>query len=48
MKWIDNSNFIYDNEREIMGENINDDEEIYKGLGCYQFLKYIPIKLRPE
>ena len=46
MKWLKNSNFIYDEEREIMGENINDDEEIYKGLECYQFLKYVPIKLR--
>ena len=45
MNWIKNSNFEYDNEREDMGENINDDEEIYQGLGCYQFLKYVPIKI---
>jgi len=46
MHWIEGSNFIYDDAREVMGENINDDEEIYKGLNCYQFLKYVPIKLR--
>ncbi|MCL2406777.1 MAG: MerR family transcriptional regulator [Defluviitaleaceae bacterium] len=46
MRWIENSNFTYDNERQIMGENINDDEEIQKGLKCYQFLLYVPIKLR--
>ena len=46
MKWLEGSNFIYDHEREIMGENINDDEEIFQGLGCYQFLKYVPVKLR--
>jgi len=48
MHWIEDSNFFYDDEREIMGENINDDEEIYKGLNCYQFLKYVPIKLRSD
>ena len=46
MKWLAGSKFVYDDEREIMGENINDDEEIFKGLGCYQFLKYVPIKSR--
>jgi len=46
MTWIESSNFLYDDTREIMGENINDDDEIQKGLGCYQFLKYVPIKLR--
>jgi len=48
MAWIEGSNFLYDDEREIMGENINDDEEIYKGLNCYQFLKYVPIKLKEK
>ena len=48
MKWIDSSNFIFDNERNVMGQLVYEDEEIYKGLGYRQFLKYVPIKLRTE
>ena len=44
-KWLESTNFIIDNDREMMGHMIYVDEEIKKGLGYEQMALYTPIKL---
>ena len=44
-KWLESTNFIIDNNREMMGHMIYVDEEIKKGLGYEQMALYTPIKL---
>lgn len=49
-KWLEGTNFIHDNKRDIMGNmpflNESDDDEIKQGLGYYQLQRYVPIKLK--
>ena len=57
-RWIETTNFEYDEGRPVMGnmpyfsENPNNEknehDEILKGLGYLQLQRYIPIKLRSE
>ncbi len=44
-KWLDSTNFIMDNDRELMGHMIYVDDEIKEGLGYHQMNLYAPIKL---
>ncbi|MDD4495739.1 MAG: hypothetical protein PHV32_15615 [Eubacteriales bacterium] len=45
-KWLEITNFIIDNDRELMGHMIYVDDEIKKGLGYHQMSLYAPIKLK--
>lgn len=45
-KWLENTNFTIDSEREYMGNMIYVDSEIEKGLGYHQMNLYVPVKLR--
>ena len=45
-KWLESTNFIIDNDRELMGHMIYVDDEIKEGLGYHQMNLYAPIKLR--
>ena len=47
IKWLESTKFIYDNERDVI-ENMPyvECDEISKGLGYEQLLRYIPIKLK--
>ena len=45
-KWLESTNFVIDNDREMMGHMIYVDDEIKKGLGYEQMALYAPIKLR--
>ena len=45
-KWLENTNFTIDSEREYMGNMIYVDSEIEKGLGYNQMNLYVPVKLR--
>ena len=45
-KWLESTNFIIDNDRELMGHMIYVDDEIKKGLGYEQMALYAPIKLK--
>ena len=47
-KWLENTNFIIDSDRLLMGHMIFVDDEIKKGLGYNQMNLYAPIKLRDE
>ena len=47
-KWLESTNFIIDNDREMMGHMIYVDDEIKKGLGYHQMALYAPIKLHIE
>ena len=44
-KWLESTDFIIDNDREMMGHMIYVDDEIKKGLGYEQMALYAPIKL---
>jgi len=44
-KWLESTNFVIDNDREMMGHMIYVDDEIKKGLGYEQMALYAPIKL---
>ena len=44
-KWLESTNFVIDDDREMMGHMIYVDEEIKKGLGYEQMALYAPIKL---
>jgi DNA-binding transcriptional MerR regulator len=50
IKWLEGTKFIYDKDRDIMGNmpylNEDDDDDIKAGLGYYQLQRYVPIKLR--
>jgi len=45
-KWLESTNFVMDNDRELMGHMIYVDDEIQKGLGYHQMNLYAPIKLK--
>lgn len=45
-KWLESTNFVIDNERELMGHMIYVDDEIKEGLGYHQMNLYTPIKLK--
>jgi len=49
---LESTNFVYDESRGIMGNmpylNENEDDEIKKGLGYFQLLRYVPIKLKDD
>ena len=47
-KWLENTNFIIDNDRRLAGHMIYVDDEIKEGLGYHQMNLYAPIKLREE
>lgn len=48
LKWLEKTNFVLDNERDIMGNMTYNDDEITKGLGYEQLQRYVPIKLRDK
>ena len=45
-KWLESTNFVIDNDRELAGHMIYVDDEIKEGLGYHQMNLYAPIKLR--
>ena len=45
-KWLENTNFVIDNDRRLAGHMIYVDDEIKEGLGYHQMNLYAPIKLR--
>ncbi len=45
-KWLENTDFIIDNDRLLMGHMIYVDDEIKNGLGYHQMNLYAPIKLK--
>ncbi len=45
-KWLENTNFVIDGDRELMGHMIYEDDEIKEGLGYNQMNLYAPIKLK--
>ena len=47
-KWLENTNFIIDSDRLLMGHMIFVDDEIKKGLGYNQMYLDAPIKLREK
>jgi DNA-binding transcriptional MerR regulator len=47
-KWLENTNFVIDNNRELAGHMIYVDDEIKEGLGYHQMNLYAPIKLKRE
>lgn len=47
-KWLNNTNFVMDNDRYVMGHMIYPIEEIKEGLGYNQMNLYVPIKLRAK
>ena len=47
-KWLESTNFIIDNDRELMGHMIYVDDEIKEGLGYHQMNLYAPIKLKED
>ena len=44
-KWLENTNFVLDDDRRFAGHMIYVDDEIKKGLGYHQLNLYAPIKL---
>ena len=48
MKWLEKTDFIFDRERDIMGNMTYNDDEIKKGLGYEQLQRYLPIKLKDK
>ncbi|MGF7144868.1 DNA-binding transcriptional MerR regulator [Anaerotaenia torta] len=48
LKWLEKTNFIFDSERDVMGNMTYNDDEIKKGLGYEQLQRYVPIKLKEE
>jgi DNA-binding transcriptional MerR regulator len=47
-KWLEGTNFIIDNDRELAGHMIYVCDEIKNGLGYHQLVLYAPIKLKSE
>lgn len=45
-KWLENTNFIFDESRDFLGHMIYVDDEIKSGLGYHQMNLYTPIRLR--
>ncbi|EGD48621.1 hypothetical protein Cpap_3044 [Ruminiclostridium papyrosolvens DSM 2782] len=48
LNWLKKTNFMLDEERDIMGNMTYNDDEIKKGLGYEQLQRYVPIKLKEE
>lgn len=47
-KWLENPNFVLDEERELMGHMIYVDDEVKEGLGYDQMNLYAPVRLKKE
>ena len=47
-KWLENTNFVLDEERELMGHMIYVDDEVKEGLGYDQMNLYAPVRLKKE
>jgi len=47
-KWLENTNFVFDESRPYTGHMIYPDDEVKKGLGYHQLNLYVPIKLSSE
>lgn len=47
-KWLESTNFIIDEDRELMGHMIYPIDEIKEGLGYHQMNLYAPIKIRSK
>ena len=47
-KWLENTNFIIDNDRRFAAHMIYVDDEIKEGLGYHQLNLYAPIKLKED
>lgn len=47
-KWLENTDFVLDEERELMGHMIYVDDEIKEGLGYDQMNLYAPVRLKKE
>ena len=45
-KWLENTNFEYDDSRDFMGHMIYVDDEIKAGLGYHQMVLYTPIRIK--
>jgi len=45
-RWLENTNFVFDESRDFMGHMIFTDEEIKAGLGYHQMILYTPIRLK--
>ena len=45
-KWLENTNFEYDDSRDFMGHMIYVDDEIKAGLGYHQMALYTPIRIK--
>jgi len=45
-RWIETTNFVYDESRGVMGAMSYNDDDIRKGLGYAQLQRYVPIKLK--
>jgi DNA-binding transcriptional MerR regulator len=45
-RWLENTNFVYDDSRGVMGNMTYCDDEVKKGLGYEQLQRYVPIKLK--
>lgn len=45
-KWLENTNFVIDDHRPLMGHMIYVDDEIKEGLGYHQMNLYLPVKLK--
>ena len=47
-KWLENTNFVLDDSRELMGHMIYVDDEVKEGLGYDQMVLYAPVKRKEE
>lgn len=45
-KWLEGTNFVLDDSRDLMGHMIYVDDEVKAGLGYEQMVLYAPVKLR--
>ena len=45
-KWLEKTNFIYDDSRDFLGHMVYVDDEIKAGLGYHQMNLYTPIRLK--
>lgn len=45
-KWLEDTNFMLDDSRELMGHMIYVDDEVKAGLGYEQMVLYAPVKLK--
>ena len=45
-KWLESTNYVFDDERDVLENMPYEDDEIRNGLSYWQKLRYIPIKLK--